>query len=184
MLVLRVNITTKGPINNHVLTGAKCDLNKRKGATNCFCIHKTGHCALKGNSHQKRSVANMIELPLKSFLVYHSPMFEAWKVPKRPVEVSCDVTQHLVEYWTAVGTRTNSSGMRTHTGQYSRLPCMHAYRNRTETDDVTAHLRCTKATLHRLLEGFSFPNLPNILGNNFSISTSTPARLISESKIW
>ena len=59
---------------------------------------------LKGNSHQKKRVANMIELLLKSFLVYHSPMFEAWKVPKRPVEVSCDVTQHLVEYWTAVGT--------------------------------------------------------------------------------
>ena len=81
---------------------------------------------LKGNSHQKLSVASMIELLLKSFLVYHLPMFEAWKVPKRPVEVSCDITQHLVEYWTAVGTRTNSSRMRTHTGQYSRLPCMHA----------------------------------------------------------
>ena len=53
---------------------------------------------LKGNSHQKISVANMIELLLKSFLVYHSPMFEAWKVPKRPVEVSCDVTQHFMAY--------------------------------------------------------------------------------------
>ena len=121
-------------------------------------------------------------------------MFEACKVPKRPVEVSCDVTQHLVAYRTAVGTRTNSSGMHTHTGQHSWLPCMHtlllldllyeAYRNCTETDDVTAHLRCTKATLHLLLEGFSFPNLPNILDNNFSISTSTPGRLISESKMW
>ena len=78
-----------------------------------------------GNSHQKLSVANVIELLLKSFLVYHSPMFEAWKVPKRPVEVSCDVTQNLVAYRTAVGTRTNSSGMCTHTGQHSRLPCMH-----------------------------------------------------------
>ena len=56
---------------------------------------------LKGNSHQKLSVVNMIEL-LKSFLVYHSPMFEAWKVPKRPAEVSCDVTQLLVAYRTAV----------------------------------------------------------------------------------
>ena len=56
------------------------------------------------------------------------------------------------------------------------------YRNRTETDDVTAHLCCTKATSHRLLEGFSFPNLPKILGDKFSISTSTPGRLISESK--
>ena len=80
---------------------------------------------LKGNSHQKISVANMIELLLKSFLVYHSPMFESWKVPKRPVEVSCDVTLHLVAYWTAVETWTNSSGMRTHTGPHSRLPCMH-----------------------------------------------------------
>ena len=48
---------------------------------------------LKGKFHQKIRVANMIELLLKSFLVYHSPMLEAWKVPKRPVEVSCDVTQ-------------------------------------------------------------------------------------------
>ena len=79
---------------------------------------------LKGNSHQKLSVANMIELLLKSFLVYHSPMFKAWKVPKRPVEVSCDVTQHLAAHRTAVETRTSSSGMRTHTGQHSRLPCM------------------------------------------------------------
>ena len=112
------------------------------------------------------------------------------RFPKRPVKVSCDVTQHLVAYRTAVGTRTNSSRMRTHTGQHSWLPCMHtlflldwlyeAYRNRTKTDDITVHLCCTKATLHRLLEGFSFPNLPSILGNNFSISTSTPGRLISE----
>ena len=71
---------------------------------------------LKGNSHQKISVANIIELLLKSFLVYHSPMCEVCKVPKRPVEVSCDVTQHLVAYRTAVETRTNSSGMRSHAG--------------------------------------------------------------------
>ena len=73
------------------------------------------------------------------------------------------------------------------------MPCMHAlilldylyvaYRNRTETDDVTAHLRCTKATLHRLLEGFSFPSLPNILENNFSISTLITVWLISECKL-
>ena len=77
------------------------------------------------NRHQKLSVANMIELLLKSFFVYHSPMFEAWKVPKRPVEVLCDIMQQLLAYRTAVGTRTNSSGMHTHTGQHSRLPCMH-----------------------------------------------------------
>ena len=47
-----------------------------------------------------------------------------------------------------------------------------AYRNRTETDDVTANLRCTKATLKCLLEGFSFPDLRNILGINFSMSTT------------
>ena len=81
---------------------------------------------LKGNSHQKLSVANMIELLLKSFLVYHSPMFEAWKVPIRPVKVSCDVTQHLLAYRTAVGNQTNSSGMRTHTEQHPRLP-LHAH---------------------------------------------------------
>ena len=52
---------------------------------------------------------NMIELLLKRFLEYHSPMFEAWKVPKRRVELSCDVTQHLSAYRTAVGNRTNSS---------------------------------------------------------------------------
>ena len=53
---------------------------------------------IKGNFHHKISVATMIELLLKSFLVYHSPMFEAWKVPNRPDEVSCDVTLHLVAY--------------------------------------------------------------------------------------
>ena len=42
-----------------------------------------------------------------------------------------------------------------------------AYRKHTETDDVTAHLPCRKATLHRLLEGFSFSNLPSIFGNNW-----------------
>ena len=36
--------------------------------------------------------------------VYHMPVFEAWKVPKRPVEVSCDVTSYLVAYQTAVET--------------------------------------------------------------------------------
>ena len=89
-------------------------------------LEKAAKVVLKGNSHQKISVANIIELLLKSFLVYHSPMFKAQKVPKRPVEVSCDVTQHLVAYRTAVETRTNSSGMRTHTGQHSRLACIHA----------------------------------------------------------
>ena len=47
---------------------------------------------IKGNSHQKISVAHMIELLLKSFVVHRLPIFEAWKVPKRPVEVSCDIT--------------------------------------------------------------------------------------------
>ena len=78
----------------------------------------------KGNSHPKLSVANMIELLLKSILVCHSPMLEAWKAPERLVEVLCDITQHLVAYRTAIGTRTNSSGMRSHTGRHSQLPCM------------------------------------------------------------
>ena len=132
----------------------------------------------------------------ESFFIfmYYAPILKAWKFPKGPVEVLCDITPHLVAYRTAVETRTKSSGMRAHTGQHSGLPCLHtplfallvdvAYRNCAETDNVTAHLRCSKATLHRLLEGFSFPNLPNILGNNLSISTSIPGRLISESKIW
>ena len=93
------------------------NMNTRKSVKN--------HNNLKGNSHQKLSVAYVIELLLKIFLVYHSPMFEAWKVPKRPLEVSCDVTLHLVVYQTAAGTRTNSSGMCTHIGQHSRLPYMH-----------------------------------------------------------
>ena len=63
-------------------------------------------------------------LLLKRFLVYHSLTSEAWKVPDRPVEVSGDVTLHLVAYQTAIETRTNSSGMHTHTGQHSRLLCM------------------------------------------------------------
>ena len=75
---------------------------------------------------KKISVANMIVFLLKSFSVYHSPMFDAWESPKRPVEVSRDVTPHLMAYQTAVETRTISAGMRTHTGQHSRLPRMHA----------------------------------------------------------
>ena len=67
----------------------------------------------------------MVELPLKSFLVYYSLMFEAWTVPKKLVELLCDVTQHLVAYWTVVETRTSSSGIRTHAEQHSRLACMH-----------------------------------------------------------
>ena len=51
-------------------------------------------------------------------------MFGAWEVPKILVEVLCDVTPHLVAYWTAVETLTKSSGMGTHTGQHSQLPCM------------------------------------------------------------
>ena len=88
---------------------------------NCSLISS----AVRGELSPKISEADMTELPRKSVLAYHSPIFEAWKVPKRPIEVSCDVMQHLLAYRTAVETRTNSSGMRTHTGQHSRLPCMH-----------------------------------------------------------
>ena len=50
---------------------------------------------------------------------------------------------------------------------------------------TTSQQTCT-ATLHSLLEGLSFPNLPNMSGSSFSISTctSTSGRLISESRIW
>ena len=41
----------------------------------------------------------------------------------------------------------------------------------------------TRAPLRPRLVGFSFPTLPNILGNNFAVGTSTPGKLISESKI-
>ena len=51
------------------------------------CLRSMQTCSrgikLKGNSHQKLSAANVIELLLKSFLVYHSPMFEAWKAPQK-----------------------------------------------------------------------------------------------------
>ena len=53
-------------------------------------------------------------------------MYEAWKVPKRPVEVPCDVTQHLVAYRTAVGTRTNSSGC-VHILDNTLAAALHAY---------------------------------------------------------
>ena len=47
-----------------------------------------------------------------------------------------------------------------------------------------SHRTCDlyKAPLLRHLEDFSFPNLLIILGNNFSIGTSTTGRLISESE--
>ena len=41
---------------------------------------------------------------------------------------------------------------------------------RALTGTLTKNLHCTKETLHFLLEEISFSNLPNILGNNFSIS--------------
>ena len=67
----------------------------------------------------------MIELLLKRFFGVSLAYARSLDGSQRPVEVACDVTQHLVAYRTAVGTQTNSSGMRTHTGQQSRLPCMH-----------------------------------------------------------
>ena len=45
--------------------------------------------------------------------MYNSPIFKVWKVPKRPAEVSCDVTPDLVAYQTAAEIRTHSSDMRT-----------------------------------------------------------------------
>ena len=108
-------------------------------------------------------------------------MFEAWKVPKRSDEVSCDFKQHLVVYMIAVGTRTGSSRMRTHTRQYSQLPCIYALfcliscAKRTEIVPKPTMSQRTSAVqrqlLHRLLVEFSFLNLPSILGK-LSISTS------------
>ena len=111
---------------------------------------------------------------------------------QKAAEVLCDVTPDLVAYQPAVETLTHSYGMRTHTGQHSRLPSMHtltfafllyvASRNHTKTNNVTPNLCCTKTTLNHLLEGFSLPNLSNILGNNFSIGTLIAGRLISKRK--
>ena len=55
-----------------------------------------------------------------------SPMFEGWDVPKREIGGPYGY-QHLVAHRTAEEIRTNSSGMRTHTGQHWRLPCMHTF---------------------------------------------------------
>ena len=49
-------------------------------SSNCVCPKIT-------TEDHKISVAKMIELLLNSFLVYHSTIFEAWKFPKRPVEL-------------------------------------------------------------------------------------------------
>ena len=79
-------------------------------------------------SPKKRAclTSNMIELILKSVLVYHSPTCEAWQATKkRSVEVSCDVMPDLVAYETTVQTRTHSRGMCRHIRQLSRLPSMH-----------------------------------------------------------
>ena len=81
---------------------------------------------LKGNSQPKNKCGLYDRTSPEIFLVYHSPIFEAWKAPKKPVEVSCDVTQHLVACRTAVDTRTNSSGMRTQT---TLTVSPHAYTN-------------------------------------------------------
>ena len=59
------------------------------------------------NSNQRFSVANMIELLLKSFFGVSLAFVRSLEGSERPVEVPGDVTQHLVVYRTAVGTRTN-----------------------------------------------------------------------------
>ena len=92
-----------------------------------------------------------------------------------------NITQHLVAYQTAVETRTYSYGMCTHTGHTSRLPCMRTLISAWHVEIIPRYLRITKATLHRLLEEFSFPNPPYIFGSNLSTSTSNPGRFISES---
>ena len=71
-------------------------------------------------------------------------MLEAWKVPKRLVEVSCDVMQHLVAYRTAVGTRTNSSGMRTHISDSTHgcLACIHYLELAVRCRTLPIHNKC------------------------------------------
>ena len=71
-----------------------------------------------------------------------------------PVEVLRDVTWNLPANQTAVETRTHSSEMCTHNGQYSRLPGMHtlvtgrllyrAFRNHTKSEDVKTELALHK----------------------------------------
>ena len=128
------------------------------------------------------------------FSVYDSPMFEVWKVPKRPVAVLCDVTQHLVVYRTAVGTPTISSGMRAYTGKHSQFYCMHtifcwkSYVKRTKI--YRTWRRYSALALYKVnfasasFRLFSLPNLPNMFGNYFSRCALTAGRLISDSKIW
>ena len=51
--------------------------------------------AIKGYlSPKTRAAQGMIELLLKNLLVYYSPIFDALKVPERPVGVSYDDTPH------------------------------------------------------------------------------------------
>ena len=42
----------------------------------------------------KRELSPKLEcgFVIELLMMYDSPMFEAWKVPKRPVNVLCDVT--------------------------------------------------------------------------------------------
>ena len=91
------------------------------GSTSMFCLSSS----VKEELSPILSVANMIEFLLKSFLGITRLCSKPGSFPKGPVEVSCDVTPHFMVYLTAVETRTNSSGMCTHTGQHSWLPCMH-----------------------------------------------------------
>ena len=69
---------------------------------------------------------NILDLLLNNFLMYHSSIFQAWEVPKRPVEVLCATMPRLAAYQTAVETQTDSSGMRTHTAQLTAALHAHA----------------------------------------------------------
>ena len=74
---------------------------------------------------------------------------------------SSGIRVHMYKYWTALTA--------------ARHACtsflLDSCTERTKTDDATLNLRSVQNTpLRRQLEGFPFPNLPNILDSNFSIN--------------
>ena len=83
---------------------------------------------IKGTYHHQLSVPNMIELLLKSRSVHYSTIFEDLKVLKRPVEVLCDSTLHLVTFQTAVETRTKFFH-NAYTYRTTYMSTLHAYTN-------------------------------------------------------
>ena len=84
-----------------------------------FFIHWTSL-----NNNQLTIILIVTELLPESILVYRSPIPGSLDDSPK-AKLSCDTMPHLAAYQTAVEIETDSSGMRTHPGQHSRLPCMH-----------------------------------------------------------